>query len=474
MNSPRKTIAGKRSRLSAIILGISVTAAGTVFGQTLDLDAPSNDSLSVPSVATKAAVNRVGLPPSLTIGLEDSMELELGDLSADDVLETLSVPEDAIEVESVVAAETVLQAVGQPEQIVQRFVDGKPQVNRVVVEDSQGNYVNHGKFTEYAKDGSVVRTGSYQLGKLDGEWMQQLSAESLRRLTNTVDGGFQAPFESRAEFKEGTLSGIWAVTDAKGNPVFVWQFADGQRDNTSAWYNSRGEIIREIVYHENVADGPATVFDSKNRKTQQIQLDKGRLVKPRVDWYTNTRYQKRKKSEESVLVPYIATLEAHDWWNSTVATSPLGDETPVRHGTARSWHSNGQLAFEGEYSQGRQNGEFKWYFENGQPRIRGHYADGNRIGEWTWWHTNGMKRARGQFDAGASTGIWSAWASTGTLLNRGNAEEIAALIEPVQEPATSASASAASPRPTQSQTRVRHHSATRSGQSRSVLSRVNR
>ncbi|TWU01399.1 toxin-antitoxin system YwqK family antitoxin [Neorhodopirellula pilleata] len=323
-------------------------------------------------------------------------------------------------------------ASSQTELIRQRFNNGNVHIEREVAQDVQGNYVNHGKYIEYNVKGEVVRSGNYTQGELEGEWRQTIGVEEARQLTNTLDGGFQPPFQSHATFLNGQLSGAWTVSDSKGNLVLIWQFENGNREDTSVWYNSRGAVIREVTFDSNVPHGPAIVNDSKTSKPQRIELDRGRIVQTKTDWY-ESRTQKKKKSESHVLVPYANEMAEHDWWNSRFSTQPAGSTEPVRHGLVSTWHPNGQLAFVGTYDQGKQNGEFVWYYENGQPQGRGQIEADAKVGEWTWWHPNGMKEATGYYDAGKPSGTWAAWAANGQLLQRGDAEAMIALRQQSEE-----------------------------------------
>ncbi|MEL6898987.1 MAG: hypothetical protein AAFP90_23035, partial [Planctomycetota bacterium] len=249
------------------------------------------------------------------------------------------------------------------------------------------------------------------------EWVQRIGTERLQQITNTLDGGFRPPFESRAHFTAGSLDGIWTVMDSNGNPVFVWQFADGKRHNTSVWYNSRAEVIRELTYDKNIAEGPATLADPRTKKPTSVQLSKGRLPELQTQWL-NPRRRQVKQSQQTVLVPAIAELLQHDWWNTAVVADLHPDMEPVRHGPMKQWHRNGQIAFEGNYANGQPVGTFVWYHENGQPQIRGSYADGKRVGPWVWWHSNGMKSSQGEYANDSATGVWTSWASNGQLISR--------------------------------------------------------
>jgi antitoxin component YwqK of YwqJK toxin-antitoxin module len=319
------------------------------------------------------------------------------------------------------------------EKVQQRYPNGKLHIERSIVEDEQGNFVNHGNYVEYDAKGELIRSGTFAHGKLDGQWKQVLSVEAIRHLTDNVDSGFQAPFHSHTTFQEGKISDAWTIADDKGKLVFILQFENGKRENLSIWYNSRGDVVRELMYSANVPNGSAVVIDPKTKKATPITLHEGRIVQTKTEWH-DPQTRKKKKSEGSVLVPYAFTIEDHDWWNSRIKTVPMKSPEPVRHGLVSNWYVNGQLAFHSNYTNGKLDGESTWYYENGQAMGRGMNKNDVKVGEWTWWHENGMKQASGMYADGVASGIWSTWSADGQLLQRGDAQTLLASGEDFDRP----------------------------------------
>ncbi len=392
----------QKFRNTLVVFGLCVTAS--VQAQTLELlpDEPASDVLELLT------------PPILRQNTQDSFSILD---NQDEETDSASAPSS-----------------DQSELIQQRFSNGGLHVERHAVEDEQGNFVNHGDYVEYNAKGEVVRHGKYSYGSLDGEWKQMVGVEAIRQLTDSLDAGFQPPFQSHVTFRRGKLTDVWTVTDSKGKLVFIWQFEDGQRNNLSVWYNSRSDVIREMTYDSNVPNGPALISDPKTKKPTQIQLAHGRIVQTKTEWYDPHSRQK-KKSEENVLVPYASSIVDHDWWNCRISAQSEKSAEPVRHGLVSNWYANSQLAYQGNYEQGKQNGEFSWYYENGQTKGRGWHKDDVKVGEWTWWHATGMKQASGIYEAGLATGVWSSWNADGRLVQRGDAEMVFASIEKDDQPA---------------------------------------
>ncbi|XZE54689.1 toxin-antitoxin system YwqK family antitoxin [Planctomycetaceae bacterium SH139] len=387
--------------------------------------------------STSGATAQQLVPPE-TVAIEMPVDTQLAETAADygfPSFESDLLPPDRGEL--LVPEQQPAQPLDAGELIQQRYPDGSVFIERHVVEDAMGNLVNHGEFKEYNNKGEVVREGSYELGAMQGEWTQWIGVETLRQLTDTLDKGFKAPFRSQAQFSDNQVSGEWMVSDSAGNPVFVWQLVNGQRENVSLWYDSQGEVIREIFYSQNMPHGPAKIaapasspgLASTGRAIKAVQFDRGRVVQSSTEWFDPQRKTK-KKVEQSMLVPLASEIASHDWWNSSLRQMPEPTSAAIRHGVVRRWYPNGQPAFVGNYKYGKQEGEFAWFYENGQPRGRGQYVNDMETGTWSWWHINGMKMAEGQYEAGNRVGIWSNWSATGQLVFRGPAD---ALLTPSGE-----------------------------------------
>lgn len=57
----------------------------------------------------------------------------------------------------------------------------------------------------------------------------------------------------------------------------------------------------------------------------------------------------------------------------------------IRHGPFTAFHENGQLASEGNYVDGLENGVWRDFHEDGRLAAEGHYKLGQEMGEWQYW-----------------------------------------------------------------------------------------
>lgn len=60
------------------------------------------------------------------------------------------------------------------------------------------------------------------------------------------------------------------------------------------------------------------------------------------------------------------------------------------NGTSRVWHENGQLWYQINYKNGKVNGAWKTWYENGQLKMQGPHINGKLNGLFQYWDENGQ------------------------------------------------------------------------------------
>jgi len=83
------------------------------------------------------------------------------------------------------------------------------------------------------------------------------------------------------------------------------------------------------------------------------------------------------------------------------------------------FNENGQLVAERIYKDGNSLGITK-YDENGQKESEGNYINGKKNGNWTFWHENGQKESEGNYINGKKNGNWTYWNEKGQIYREKN------------------------------------------------------
>lgn len=102
-------------------------------------------------------------------------------------------------------------------------------------------------------------------------------------------------------------------------------------------------------------------------------------------------------------------------------------------GTRIRYHWNGEIAEKMEFSNGTESGKWIQYFTDGTLALESTYENGKRNGEFRSWHMNGKQEITGRYVNDVRTGVWSFYNSDGTMrkeikYNNGIPENRAELI----------------------------------------------
>jgi len=81
----------------------------------------------------------------------------------------------------------------------------------------------------------------------------------------------------------------------------------------------------------------------------------------------------------------------------------------VKNGPMVIYRPNGLKMMEGNYKDGKQDGEWTLYYESGSKKSIDHYQDGVQQGDHVSWYENGQIDAKGQYKDGQQDGVWRRW-----------------------------------------------------------------
>jgi antitoxin component YwqK of YwqJK toxin-antitoxin module len=300
-----------------------------------------------------------------------------------------------------------------PEMIQERYPNRAVKVERHVIQDASGNYVNHGLWTMFDEKGSVLGRGEYRYGERHGAWTRWHLTVASEMLSQAPYKHFQPPFVSEATFENGQMNGTWTIFDSKDQKISEFSFSYGERDGKSTWYYPSGEKMREIDFANGQINGVWQEWGPNKDVIRNETFDNGRRLAKKVDSYPNGG----PKTEATYLFAREVLKCTYDWWNGAITTKVEKEGKDQRNGPYISYHKNGQVESEGEYNDDLPIGKFNWWFENGQKAIEGEFDAGHQIGKWTWWHENGQKAASGDYVAGVESGKWTWWKEDGKVAN---------------------------------------------------------
>jgi antitoxin component YwqK of YwqJK toxin-antitoxin module len=302
-------------------------------------------------------------------------------------------------------------AAGGIEPVVDRYPDGKAKIERQVVLDSTGNYVNHGEWKHLDPKGNVIAQGHFDMGKRIGPWVRWHSPRDTAVLKQFPFNKYKPPFQSQANFSDDKMDGEWLITDASQRKCMQVSLSAGKRNGTTTVWLPNGVIFSQATYDEGVRAGDVMEADQKGELKRVATYIEGRSLSTKL---VKGRGKHPKKSEEQFLAPKAILKTPDDFWSLTLAEYTAEGDA-VHHGPSTIWHDNGQLQQQGYYQYGKKSGAFTFHYENGQVAATGEYKDDVPEGLWIWSHRNGQKATVGEYRAGQPVGQWRWWKEDGML-----------------------------------------------------------
>jgi antitoxin component YwqK of YwqJK toxin-antitoxin module len=300
------------------------------------------------------------------------------------------------------------------EVVRERYPDGKPRLERYVVQDDAGNYVNHGLWTWYDPRGRVLGAGEFREGKRVGKWMRVFPPGEGTVFAAASFQQFKAPFVCTAYFDDdGNLDGVWTAHDSRGLLAFTWEFSHGDPNGKSVWYYPNGKRLREANYMQGVLEGAWLEWGPDNKLTTDAIYIQGQMLSRAVESYANGQ----PRMTGTYLHARQSTRLTFDFWEGRVDRK--GSTTgggKVRHGMFTWYHPNGAKQLEGNYQDDLATGVFTWWYPNGQKGLEGPYEDGKQHGQFTGWHPNGLKQMQVRYEFGQESGAKLQWNEQGQLV----------------------------------------------------------
>jgi antitoxin component YwqK of YwqJK toxin-antitoxin module len=273
------------------------------------------------------------------------------------------------------------------EVIQERYPSGAVHVERQVIQDAKGDYINHGPWKAFYPDGKLIGGGDFVGGKLNGKWSRVFALGGGVLFASGLYDPKLAPFVSEAVFVEGALEGPWIITGSNQVVLSHWEFKQGKQHGSWIWFYPNGQKRREATYLGGEIAGDAINYAADGSVANKETYVDGRLKTLKAGYYGPGL----KSWEGWYLLARPIVRTNYNWWEGDASTVIIGSEgRDQRHGLWTWWHPNGQKQTEGKYVLDAAEGHWLWWHPNGQTWIEGDYVLGKKSGPWSWWHPNGV------------------------------------------------------------------------------------
>lgn len=159
-------------------------------------------------------------------------------------------------------------------------------------------------------------------------------------------------------------------------------------------------------------DGTWTFLDSKRNKLFQIDYHRGERSGAYMRWNADGKLL--------ILGEYFDD-KRHGAWREFYENGELQSEgsyfAGVRHGDWKSFHDNGRIAEEGTFQVGKRDDYWTGHHPDGTTSYTGTYEKDVKNGEWSYYHPGGQLIEQGVFVDDERDGRWRQWNEAGEVVS---------------------------------------------------------
>ncbi len=169
----------------------------------------------------------------------------------------------------------------------EEYEPGKMRVERTVRKMSDDQIVNHGKFTEYYRNGQKFAEGAYDSGVHEGPWSFWHENGQLSKTVNFKKGVPDGAWEvfradgtllSKRGYKKGLREGTWVAYLEDGKTRAIEQtYVDGKLNGEVTVYFKSGKPRVKSMFKDNLRDGQFTEWYESGDKLVDANYVAGEL-----------------------------------------------------------------------------------------------------------------------------------------------------------------------------------------------------
>lgn len=177
-------------------------------------------------------------------------------------------------------------------------------------------------------------------------------------------------------------------------------------------------LVAILVAAPSVWTNPARAADSKSTASSSADSDDSKENSVKIEPYTGPPIFL--DEAEQVAKPTIVTRDSlpekyDDGKTMRVEreVAHYSDNSFAADGKYREYYPDGKPFIEGQFKEGRQIGDWTYYFDNGQVNRKAIYVDGKANGSWEVHREDGTLAAKRGFKDGIRDGDWITYDATG-------------------------------------------------------------
>ena len=250
------------------------------------------------------------------------------------------------------------EEIQKPEIQNEYYPDGKIKISAMF-----RNGIPEGIRREYSSDGSVEKSYLYKNGIITGEGIVKDDGDRQGPWKNYYPDG---SLMSEGNYDNEKQTGVWKYYHSNGKIEQTGKFNKlGKFDGNWKWYFDNGLLLKEENYRNGLKDGLSTEYDETGTVIEEGEFVNGNEDGP---WFELT-------GDSFIRGTYRDGLRNGMWYNFYLDRN--GEKT------------DSLCYFKGSFIEDNPNGKHSWYWENGNLKDEGNYVNGRKEGEWYKYNFDG-------------------------------------------------------------------------------------
>lgn len=285
------------------------------------------------------------------------------------------------------------------------------ETQKLLSEEAYKNDVKEGP-SYYFKEGFIHKVIPFSKGKEEGEG-REFSKDSLVLTITTYKNGYVTREEKiNRKDKFGNKQGNWKTFYPNNMVHTECKYTDDKLDGYYKEYGLDGNLIKTEKYEygvlkKNVAE--LVKLDVKNDFFESGKLKSSGTYKDGIAEGVTRFY-----NEEGAIV------NSKVYKDGELIGEGVYDEKGYQQGKWKEYYVSGELKAEGEYIDGRRNGDWVFYHQNGKVEQKGKFLKGAKpSGKWLWFYESGNLLREETFLNGMEEGTMTEYNDSGRVITQG-------------------------------------------------------
>ena len=241
---------------------------------------------------------------------------------------------------------------------------------------------------EYGPDGTIITLTEYKRGFI---------VDRVR--INRKDGN-------------GRKQGRWCIFYEKGNLKSEVTYRDDKKNGYLKEYSENGDLLKISKYADDVLQPEAEEIQKLEVQNEYYPDGKIRISA-----------MFRNGIPEGIKREYAAdgnVEKAYLYKNGVIIGEGIVKDDGNRNGPWKDFYPDGSVKSEGNYDNGKQVGEWKYYHSNGKTEQTGKFnKQGKFDGTWKWYFDSGQLLKEEHYRNGLKDGMSTEYDETGKVIEEG-------------------------------------------------------